>query len=251
MVKLLKRLAAVPVRILAKLFGIGGFLDTTALWSIVFKLTAGGEDGANLLYTIYLKYGLDEARNAAEKIIAMTKSAQPAALIASIEFRQGNIDDSQRWAKSAAEKNTDDFEQLLIIKLYLSEFFAEYDKKSIIDQILSINYLPMDVTRLALIEKAFAALEDKDWPLAEKIADRILIVEEHFAARIVKAALALLNKNIGEAEKLLTKAQKKITPAQFYPLASHALLCIGHSEMAMEYLCRAGKLDSLFNQIPL
>jgi hypothetical protein len=243
MMKFLKKLAAVPVRVLAKVLAVGGLLDTAGLWSIVFKLTTSGADGQNLLYTIYLKYGLDEAETAAESIIAMTQSAQPASLIASIEFHEGKIDQAHRWLKLAAEKNTIDLEHLLIVELYLSEIFPEYDKKNIVDRILSVNYLPMEVTRLALIEKAFLALEEKDWALADKIAERILIVEEHFAARIVKAALALLNKRIDEAEKLLTKAQQKVMPAQFYPMASHALLCIGNAEMAMEYLCRAGKLD--------
>lgn len=244
MVKILKKLIAIPVRILAKLFGVGGFFDTTALWSIVFKLTTSGEDGQNLLYKIYHKYGLDEARNAAEKIIAKTNSTFPAALIASIEFREGNINDAYRWVKLADEKNNEDIEQLLVVKLYLSEFVPDYDKKTITDRILSINYLPMEVTRVALIEKALAALEDKDWAIAGQVADRILAVEENFAARIVKAAIALLNRRIDEAEKLLTKAQQKVMPAQFYPIASHALLCIGHTEMAMEYLCRMGKLDN-------
>ncbi len=244
MINFLKRLAAAPLRALTKLLGIGGFMDTTGLWAIVFKLTRDGEDGSSFLYTIYLRYGIDEARNSAKKIIEMTKSARPAALIASIEFHQGEIGGTQEWVKLAEEKNTEDLEQLLVIKLYLSEFFPDYDKRDIVDRILSINYLPSEVTRLALIEKAFIALEDKDWPLAEKIADRILAVEEHYSARIVKAAVALVNNQMNEAEKMLKKAQQKVMPAQFYPLASHALLCIGHTEMAMEYLCRAGKLDN-------
>jgi hypothetical protein len=243
MLKFVKKLLAVPVRVLARLLGIGNFFDTTALWSIVFKLTAGAEDGTSLLYTIYQKYGLDEARIAAQKIISASQSAKPIVIIASLEFREGNINETDRWVRLAAESNAKDADQLLVIKLYLSEFFSEYDKKSIIEEILSKNYLPMEVTRLALIEKSFLALEEKDWPLAGKIADRILSVEEHFAARIVKAAIAMVNKNITAAEQLLTKAQHKTQPAQFYPLASQALLCIGQSEMAMEYLCRAGRLD--------
>jgi hypothetical protein len=244
MLKFIKKLLAIPVRILARILGIGGFFNTTALWSIVFNLTAGAEDGTSLLYTIYLKTGLDDARIAAQKIISASQSAKPAVIIASLEFREGNINEADRWVKLAVESDAKDLDQLLVIKLYLSEFFSEYDKKSIIEEILSKNYLPMEVTRLALIEKSFLALEEKDWPLAEKIADRILSVEEHFAARIVKAAVAMVNKNIAAAEQLLTKAQHKTSAAQFYPLASQALLCIGQTEMAMEYLCRAGKLDS-------
>jgi len=238
-----KKIAGAVVRALARLVGIGALLDTTALWAIVFKLTKAGADGANLLQIIYLKYGLNEARNAAQSIITATKSAQPAALMASLEFREGNIEDAQQWVKLTSEKNTEDIESLLIIKLYLSEFFAEYDKKSIIEQILAINYLPMEVTRIALVGKAFAALEDKDLQLAEQTAERILSVEEQAAALIVKAALAIEKKNLQEAEKLLIKAQRKLTPGLFYPLAAGALLCVGHNEMAMEYLCRAGKLD--------
>ena len=243
MIKFLKKIAAAPTRALARLLGFGNFLDTTALWAIVFKLNPQGDDGSILLQKIYFKYGLDEARNTAVKIISASKSAKPAAVMASIEFQNGNIDDANRWIKLADEKNCEDPEFILLTKLYMSEFYPEYDKKHIIDQILSINYLPMEITRIALIEKSFTALEDKDLQLSGQIADRILTVEENYAARIVKAAIAIANKNLDQAEKLLIKAQEKITPAQFYPLASHALICVGHTEMAMEYLCRAGKLN--------
>jgi hypothetical protein len=244
MLKFIKKLLAIPVRLLARLLGTGNFFNTAALWSAVFNLTASGEDGTSLLYAIYLRNGLDETRTAARNIITASQSARPAVIIASLEFREGNLSEANQWVKLAADSNAKDLEQLLVIKLYLSEFFSEYDKKIIVEEILSKNYLPMEVTRLALIEKAFLALEEKDWPVAGKIADRILEVEEHFAARIVKAAVAMVNKNLTAAEQLLKKAQHKTAAAQFYPLAAHALLCIGNTEIAMEYLCRAGKLDS-------
>jgi hypothetical protein len=243
MLEFVKKIIAVPLKVLARILGFGGFFDTAFLWSCVFKLTASPEDGTNLLYMVYMKHGLDDARIVAQDIISISKSAQPAVIIASLEFREGNIDQARQWVQLADYNNSKDTNQLLVIKLYLSEFFAEYDKKSIIEDILSKNYLPMEVTRLALVEKAFASLEEQNWKQAEQIADRILAVEEQFVARIIKAALALLNKNIPAAEELLTKAQKKTPPNQFYPVASHALLCIGQNEMAMEYLCRVGKLD--------
>ena len=58
--EIIEKIGCGPVRILAKLFGIGGFLDTTALWSIVFGSTAGAR--TVLIYYIQSILNMDLMR---------------------------------------------------------------------------------------------------------------------------------------------------------------------------------------------
>ena len=63
---------------------------------------------------------------------------------------------------------------LLPLKLYLSEHLGLYNKRAIIDEMLSRNDLPGEYTRGALLDKAAILLKEKNWSEAEQIADQML-----------------------------------------------------------------------------
>ncbi len=243
MISFLKKLAAVPIRTLAGLLGLLRIFDTARLWSACWKLSRNPEDATKLLAAVSQTKGPDAAASLAAKIVEEAKACDTAAMVACIELMNGNLDAAHNWIKLAEDKNYKNPEHLLLVKLLLSDYHPEYDKRKITEQVLSRNDLPMTITHLALINKAFILLEEKENEEAEKTADRILGICEDPCARIVKWAICLVNNKSLEAEIHLKKARQKRPPRLLNPLIAQACLCTGDIDAAMEWLYQAGELD--------
>lgn len=239
----LTKLIAVPVRALAKLFCLIPIFDDIPLWSASWRLSFSPDDACKLLSVVSAKKGTDAARRMAARVVEKTKTSGPAAIMAGIEFVNGNFDDAHYWVKLAEDNKYKNPEQLLLVKLLLSDYLPEYEKNKIADRILSRNDLPMTVTHLALISKAFISLEKNNNTQAEKIADQLLSVIEDPYARIIKWAVCAAAGKNALANTHLSKAQKILPPKTLNPLVAQACLCIGDDDAAMEWLYQAGELD--------
>ncbi len=243
MISFLKKLAAVPVRALAGLLDLLRVFDTTQLWSCCWRLSCSPEDAARFLATVSQRKGRVAAADTAAQVVEKTKACEPVAMIACVELVDGNFDAAHNWIKLAEDGNYKNPENLLFVKLLLSDYHPEYDKRKVTEQVLSRNDLPMTVTHLALINKAFTLLEENRNADAERVADRILGVSEDPCARVIKWALCLVNNRAELAETHLLKARQKRPAKLLNPLIAQACLCIGDNEAAMDWLYQAGELD--------
>lgn len=243
MISFLKKLVAVPVRLLASLLDLLRVFDTTRLWWYCWALSNSAEDAARLLATVSQRKGRVPAIDIAPEIVEKTKACDPVAMVACIELVNGNFDAAHKWVKLAEDENYKNPENLLFVKLLLSDYHHEYDKGEVTEQVLSRNDLPPTITQLALINKAFILLEENKNVDAERVADRILGISEDPCARIIKWAVSLVNSQTELAQTHLNKAQQKRPPKLLNPLIAQACLCIGDNDAAMEWLYRAGELD--------
>jgi len=243
MISFLKKLAAVPLRALAGLLDLLRVFDTARLWSYCWRLSCSPEDAAVLLASVSQRKGRDAAADIAAQVVEKTKACDPVAMIACIELVNGNFEAAHNWIKLAEEGNYKNPEHLLLVKLLLSDYHPEYDKREVTEQVLSRNDLPPTVTHIALINKAFILLEENKNVDAERIADRILGICEDPCARIIKWALCLVNNRAALARTHLLKARQKRPPRLLNPLIAQACLCIGDDDAAMEWLYQAGELD--------
>ena len=244
MLRFLGKLAAVPVRMLANLAALVTFIDAEPLWTAAWKLGRKPQDGANWLFLKYSKYGLEAARELAKKILPRTKSCVFASAIAFIEYHNRNPKAACLWADTAKKVGYEEPETLLLLELILSDILEEYDSPQIVEQILSRNDLPGNVTLHALIVKANSLLDLQKWDQAEKIADRILAIQEQNDARIIKWVVSLQRDDKAQADEHLQKARGKLPNSAFYPIIAQGLLCLGRKKEAMERLCKAGKIES-------
>jgi len=244
MLRFLGKLLAVPVRMLANLASLATFINAEPLWAAAWKLSRKPQDGANWLFLKYRKYGLEDARDLAKKILPQTKSCLFVSAIAFIEYHNRNPKAACLWANTAKKAGYEEPEALLMLELILSDILEEYDRAQIVEQILSRNDLPGHVTLNALVVKANSLLDLQKWEQAEKIADRILSIQEQNDARFIKWVVSLKRDEKARADEHLQKARGKLPNSVFYPAIAHGLLCLGRKKDAMESLCKAGKIDS-------
>ena len=248
MLRFLGKLLAVPVRMLAGLASLVTFVDAEPLWAAAWKLNRKPQDGANWLFLKYRKYGLEAARELAKKILPRTKSCLLASAIAFIEYHNRNPKAAYLWASTAKRDGCEEPETLLLLELLLSDILKEYDCPQIVEQILSRNDLPSHVTLSALVVKTNSLIDLQQWDEAEKIADRILSIQEQNDARIIKWVVSLQRDDKAQANKHLQKARGKLPNSVFYPTIAQGLLCLGRKKEAMDWLCKAGKIEFYLNR---
>lgn len=244
MIAFIKRLIAVPIRLLAKAAGLVSFVDATSLWSAVWKLSHKPYDGIPLLMLKYKRNGIEAARQMAEEMLPEAKSCVLVSAIGSIEYSCHNFEAADKWIKMARDGDYKEPEWLLHLELFLSDFFEEYDPDTIIEQVLSRNDLPMLITLAALIKKANSLLEKQMWDQAEEIAERILSVQEQTDARLVKWVTCFRRGEQNEADEHFAKAQGKLPDAVFAALVAQGWLFMGEVRKAKEWLYKAEKEKS-------
>ena len=97
---------------------------------------------------------MEAARGIAREILAETRSAKVANVIAWQEMVERNYDAVKEWVALAEEIGCGDLDYLLLVKYYCCGHVEEYDIGEISEEILACNYLPMEYTREALVGKA-------------------------------------------------------------------------------------------------
>lgn len=244
MTRFFGRLIAVPIRLFAGVASLVTIFDPTSLWSACWKLSRDVGDGGKLLVLMVRKYGVSSIRGTAEKMLEEARDCQLAATMGFIEFGyREDIESVNRWVRMAREKGYKNPELLLQLELVLSDFFDEYDRAAIVEEILGRNDLPAQVTLVALISKANGFLEKRRWGEAEQIAERILSIQEQPVARMIKWVTCTAEGKRTCADEHLKRAQGQMPSAVFEMLLAQGWLFIGQAGKAMEYLCRVGTAD--------
>ena len=240
MIAFIKQAIAVPIRLLALAVGFVHIGNPIRLWSTIWKLGRRSEDGCQLLALVWRQYENDMAREMAEKMIVESKDSRLAAIAGLLEIScSKDFTAASMWAKKAKEIGCGNPETLLPLELFLSEYLEEYDMDEVVEQVLSRNDLPGIATLSALICKADALLKKHCWDEAEKIANRILGIQEQPDARIMKWVICSVRGEQAKADEHFKKAQGKLPDAVFNMLVAQGWLFLGRVDRAMEWLCRA------------
>jgi hypothetical protein len=207
----IKQLAVAAIRVAAEAAGLVGIGDQERLWTVVWGLSKDKSDGKRLIEQVYRKQGIESARIAAEKVLGETKSCALASVIGFLELISGQgAQAAAEWVRSARESGYNEPEELLHLELVLSDSLDDYDRRKSIEQILARNDLPSSVTAAALIGKAELCLQEQRLEEAERIAERILSIEEQPAARLIKWAVCLAKGGTKEAAEHLANAKSKL-----------------------------------------
>jgi tetratricopeptide (TPR) repeat protein len=222
---------------LAEAAGVVVIVDAVPLWSAAWRLSHDVKDGCNVLVLVSNRYGAESVRQLAGQMLSLTQDSEAAATMGVIEFRHGkDLESVNQWVRVAEQNGYRKAETLLQLKLILSDFLDEYDKEAIAEEILSRNDLPATITIHALVQTAYLLLERQLWDDAEAIADRILGIEEHSDARLIKWVALSARGDPVRADEHLKKARGKLPDAVFSVLAARGLLILGQTENAMEQL---------------
>ena len=240
MITFIKKLIAVPIRMLAEIVGLVRILNPLLLWQTSWKLSHNPQDGGKLIVLTCRKYGIEAARQTAEEMLAQVKSCALASAIGSLEYVCHNVEAVNKWVKMARNGNYEKPEMLLHLELLLSNILEEYDTKIVIEQVLSRNDLPMIVTLTALIVKANDLLEKRSWDKAEEIAEHILNIQEQPDARLIKWVTCSRRGEQTEADEHFAMAQGKLSNAVLAPLVAQGWLHMGDVGKAVEWLYKAG-----------
>jgi hypothetical protein len=207
----IKQLAAAAIRVAAEAAGFVGIGDQERLWTSVWGLSKNKSDGSRLIEQVYRKQGIESARIVAEKVLGETKSCAVASMMGFLELSsEQGVQAAAGWVRSAQESGYSKPEELLHLELVLSDFLDDYDRQKSIEQILARNDLPSTATVAALIGKAELCLQEQRLEEAEKIAERILSIEEQPAARLIKWTVCLAKGGTEEAAKHLANAKSKL-----------------------------------------
>ncbi len=239
-VAFLRKLIAVPIRLIAELLEIVGVFDTVPLLSACWKLTRIAEDGSILIVLMCRKHGTKCIRELAKKILVEMRDSGVAATIGTLEYAyEHNVEEANRWLKIAKDNGYKNQELLLHLELLLSNFFDEYDKEAIIDKILSRNDLPAHTTMAALIDRGNFFLENQQWEEAEQIAERVLSIQEQPDARIIKWVVYMRKNDKTQADKNFEKSKKGLPERVFNYIVAQGWVCLGDAGKAMEWLYKS------------
>jgi hypothetical protein len=129
---------------------------------------------------------------------------------------------------------------LLNVELALADYVPGYDKGVIIEQMLQRNDLPGGQTTAALTAKADLLAGQGRLDEAEGIVDRILAIEEHWAARFIKWHICMVRGKEDEAARHLEAARRAMPETVFKMSLVQAWLALGRKEEAMETLSSFG-----------
>lgn len=208
---LIKQFAAAVMRAAALAAEFTGIGDQERLWTSVWGLSKDKADGERLIEKVYRKKGIESARITAEKVLGETKSCAAASMMGFLELGSGQgAQAAAEWVRCARESGYNETEELLHLELVLSDSLDEYDRRKSIEQILARRDLPSVVTAAALIGKAEMCLQEQRLEEAERIAERILSIEEQPAARLIKWRVCLAKGGTEEAAKHLADARSKL-----------------------------------------
>jgi len=214
MINFIKNLIAAPFRIIFWLCGFFHAVKRLTLARIIWNITGEPADGCNLIILTANSKGMDSARKVAQKVLEETLDASAALMMGQLELHaRYDARAAFEWIKKAKQMDCKNPESLLKLELMIGHAIDQIDTKQVIEQILSRNDLPGDYTKEALTARAEIFLKDKKWDDAEKIADRILLIEEDPYARATKWVVAEAKGNNEQAQMHFKKIGNNVPPA--------------------------------------
>jgi len=243
MIKIIRELVCLPLRLLLLVCRFVPIIDEYTLVKWIWQVGRRVEDGCRLIYMSVQKDGLESGREIAHRLLKETRSAQIVGVIGGLEgqYNSGRIIAVKDWIDLSEELNCKDQHLLMMLKLLCSVVLEEYDREAIVDEMLACNYLPMDDSRSALVEKADILLNNKCWQQAEKIADHLLCVKEDAYARYVKWVVSLQRSDHVQSEIHFAKSKGTELECEHSAMIGQGYLYLDREDEAMEWLYKAVK----------
>ena len=183
-----------------------------------------------------IKHGIVDTR---KKIISMLEKSPDCQLIVMmcwLEIHLKNAQGAWEWINKAEQVNYDRPELLYPVRLFLS---GVTDKAIIIEEILSRNDLPLDITQNALFEKAKLHLSAQQWEEADKVAKRIFFVEDWPVANWIRWVIKTAQNNEEDAKIEFEKIKKELPHGHTSSLKALGSLYVNDLEKASEALFEA------------
>ncbi|MCF7954324.1 MAG: hypothetical protein K9M75_00845 [Phycisphaerae bacterium] len=187
------------------------------------------------------KFGLPAGRVLAHEILTETKSAMIISGIIWEELAERNYDAAKEWINLAEEIGCEDCYHLYAVKISNSYMIKEYGYEKMVDEILACNYLPMEYTCMALLNKASILFKDKQYQEAEEILDHMLKVRNDQNAEDLKAIICLARNEDELAKKLLAKSKKRLSDVDYNINVALAYFTASRIDESMEWVYNAVK----------
>lgn len=242
MINFIKNLIAAPLRIVFWLCGFFPAVKKLTLARIIWNITGEPFDGSNLIILTANNKGLDPARKVARAVLEETLDASAALVMGQLELHaRYDAHAAFEWIKKARDMNCKNQESLLKLELMVSDAIDRIETEHVIEQILSRNDLPSDYTKDALMARTEILLKNKKWLDAEKIADRILSIEEDPYARTTKWVVAMANGNNDLAQMHFKKISDNIPPHVLHVNLAIGWYHLGQIDKTKELLAQCMK----------
>ncbi len=235
MIHFLRHLTAAPVRLLLWLCGFLPVIDRLMLAQIIWRITADADDGCNVIILTANKKGLQPAREKAMEVLEKTHDASAAVSIGMVEAHACfDPEAAYAWIQKARRLECKNLQKLLKLELLISNDITALDLEQVIEETLSRNDLTGEYSQAALCAKAGVCLKNRDWNTADKLADRVLVIEEAAWMRMVKWTTAMATGDEVLASMQQLKIEKVTPKADELFLLSLGKHFLGRTEQARE-----------------
>jgi tetratricopeptide (TPR) repeat protein len=239
MTKLIREILVLPLKLLLLVTRFFPVVDRYALIKWIWKVGRTNEAGFELVMMTVDKFGLEAGRTLAHEILKETRSALIVYGIGLQEWLDKNYDAAKEWIDLGEEMGCEDSYYFLSLKLNLSHLIAEYNHGEIVEEMLACNYLPMEYTHQALLNKAYILFKEKQYHKAEEIIDHMIKVRNDQAAEYLKAELCLMRNEDTLAEKLLAKSRKHMSEVDYNINVALAYYAADRVDESMEWVYKA------------
>ena len=242
MINFIRNLIAAPLRIVFWICGFFHAVNRLTLARIIWNITGDVADGSNAIILTANSEGMDSACKVALKVLEETLDASAALMMGQLEVHaRCDVRAAFDWIKKAKQMNCKNTESLLKLELMIGDTVDQIDTEQVVEQILARNDLPGDYTKAALVTRAELFLKEKKWDAAEKIADRILLIEEYPYARMIKWVVATASGNNDQAQMNFEKIGNNVTPTDLYINLALGWYYLGRMDKAKEQLAQCIK----------
>jgi hypothetical protein len=240
MISFLRELASLPLKLL---FWICHFLRLPAKKTFAALAWKVGREPSWVNTWIILvcqEEGMDRARELAEQLLDQHKDARIAHQIGTMELMfQRDPAAADRWIRMAETANCKNQEELLYLKLLLSEHIPAHNAERVIEELLARNDMPMEYSRAARLAQTEMQLRRGQWQKADEILDPMLKIESMPMFYIYKWITSLAQGRSKQAEESLSEAKKGLGGPQFLFYQALGWFYLGREDQAKAFLERA------------
>jgi len=239
MTKIIREILVLPLRLLLLVTRFFPVVDQYTLAKWTWKIGRTNEDGCKVVMETIDKLGLPAGRVLAHEILTETRSAMIVSGIIWEELAEKNYVGAKEWINLAEEIGCEDCYHLYAVKISNSHMIKEYGHAKIVDEMLACNYLPMEYTNMALLNKAHLLFKAKRCEESEEIVDHMLKVRNDQNAEYLKAELCLVRNEDTLAMQLLAKRRKCMSEVDYNVNVAMAYYAAERVDEGMEWLYKA------------
>ncbi len=240
MVSLFRELAALPLKLL---FWICHFLHIprkAAMAALVWKVSGEIFWANTWILQAGQEQGMDTARELAGRLLERYKDARIALQMGMVEYKfLKNPAAAAEWIRKAEAMNCNFQEELLYLKLILSDHVPSYHTERIIDEILSRNDLSMEYSRAARFTQAELWMRRHEWQKADDLLSAMLHIESEPHIHIYRWVTSTALGRLEQGQEDLLIARKGLSGQQSSFFEALGMFYLGQPAKAQELLARA------------